>query len=285
MNRQTLTIMLLVLLAACGTKKQPVKSVVANSKPIAEAKASNDSTQIAAKDAEIARLTHENDSLKQAIRNYEAVFASTEKTISDIYEANREKAVSELDLEKLDEAAAVFTSMKPLLQTNPALCATIEGKMGEMESWKSLRQVLGEATAYMEGKYNNATRKQCLKAVNDVMKSTNLSNAQRGELQQVADALENQAEVQQKCLALTTYLTEETILLRTSKDVTEVMAEITKTQNALQGKLSPYHVKHNEALAALQTMFEEAANDISKDKLNTVNGFEKAVNHVKSIFQ
>lgn len=223
--------------------------------------------------------------LNSSIGSYETAIRNTKDTINRIYEANKNISVMAMKTDDMKRANEAFTSMASLLQIDKNSYNDLQEKINDMANWQTLGKALNEGIKYMKGKYDEKTRQDCLKAIQSAMYKANLSVSQQSESQTIVNALTNQIEVQRKFTALMNDLINNTYLLETSRDASKVLEKINKMEADLRGKLCDYHVMHNEAIYAMRDLFKNAEDDFSYKKLNTMKGFENAINEIKAIYQ
>ncbi len=225
--------------------------------------------------------------LNSSIGSYETAIRNTKDTINRIYEANKNISVMAMKTDDLKRANEAFTSMASLLQIdkNRNSYNDLQEKINDMANWQTLGKALNDGIEYMKGKYVEKTRQDCLNAIQSAMYKANLSVSQQSESQTIVNALTNQIEVQRKFTVLMNDLINNTYLLETSKDASKVLDKINKMEADLRGKLCDYHVMHNKAIYAMRDLFTKAEDDFSYKKLNTMKGFENAINDIKAIYQ
>ena len=233
---------------------------------------------------ELKQQSIDNDILNRSINAYRAAFQSTEKTIDSIYNANRDMSLFEMNEDVLNHAITTFESIAFLLKTDPVLYDKLSQEVNEIKAWNALKKALYEGIDYMKGKYNNANREKCVNSIITAMKSHTLSDNHRNEVQCIIDNLNNQTEINKELSSLLNRI-KDVIGLENTNEAKIILTWIKDSQNKLGSKLSNYHVKHKEAFDKLQALFTQATTDISKNKLNTVDGFEKAINDIKAIYQ
>lgn len=126
------------------------------------------SNQITSLTETIIGLQEKNRELDDRLKAFTAVFDETEKTISDIYNANLSKDIVDMDPTQLELAQNTYNGMKLLLAVDSILLKDLEGKIDEMNVWKVLIDPFNGAKNYMKGKYDDKERRKWIVEINNL---------------------------------------------------------------------------------------------------------------------
>ena len=233
--------------------------------------------QLVEKDGEIkalndslAKAKKEKQDLEASIAQYQKAFDGTKTTINNIYTANKDKPLAEMDKAQLSEAESAWDGMKALMEVmeaaDPKPAKELREKVDEIRQWETAIEPLRGAIQYMKGKYDNKQRQSWIAQ----LKKLKLSGSKNDEIQGIIKALEDQEMIK----ALYTTIIDEKLapelVIPDSEVLRRIKGEYEKTK---QSEKRFYHPNCYDSYDAAIKKIENELNQ--KEPSNNVNDSDR----------